>query len=109
MNKQIFGKFGESVATEYLKGLGYSILSRNFRGKAGEIDIIAKKDGLLLFIEVKSRRSLSFGIPSQAVNREKQKHIYAVAAEYLATHNVYYKERRNEVVEVYINHIENAF
>jgi len=79
------GEVGEDAATDFLRSHGYRILERNYRCKCGEIDIIAEQDGTLCFIEVKSRSSLAYGFPAEAVNRTKQKHITRVATHYLQT------------------------
>ena len=64
--KRDFGNTGENLATEYLEKQGYTILERNFYCKQGEIDIIAKIKKTLVFIEVKTRKSDTFGTDSQA-------------------------------------------
>ena len=79
------GREGERHAYFYLKELGYRIVATNFRvpQNRGEIDIIGWDDGVLCFIEVKTRTNDSFAPPSTAVNRPKQEHIKAVARAYL--------------------------
>lgn len=70
-----FGKKGEELAEKYLQKLGYKILTRNFRCKLGEIDIIAQDRNILVFIEVKTRWSKKFGLPEEAVTPWKIKSI----------------------------------
>ena len=113
-NKEI-GKLGEDLATKYLETLGYQIIERNFRCKVGEIDIIAKDKDEVVFIEVKSRKILSYGKPGDAVDRIKRKHIYRAAEYYLLIHNGLDIYTRIDVIEVYlnkekyrINHIKKA-
>jgi len=65
------GKYGENLAIEYLKRHGYKIIDRNFRIRGGEIDIIALEKSTLVFIEVKTRTSLRFGYPQEAVTKSK--------------------------------------
>lgn len=77
------GERGEDCACKFLRRRGYKILVRRFRGKAGEIDIIARDGQWLAFVEVKTRKSEKFGAPSEAVNKRKQLHITKVALEYL--------------------------
>ncbi len=69
------GKAGEDNAVKYLQKQGYRILERNFRCRFGEIDLIARDKGVLVFIEVKTRRSRAFGPPAMAVTPEKQRHL----------------------------------
>lgn len=116
MNKnQIRGRKGEEEAIKYLQNEGYKIIEKNFICKQGEIDIIALKDEEIIFIEVKTRKSLECGLPSEAVDREKKKHIYKSAGYYLYTRNLENEYVRIDVIEVYekdnkyeINHIKQA-
>lgn len=71
---QSFGRMGEALAKIHLRKLGYRILEERFRTPFGEIDLIAMKDGILSFIEVKSRRSADFGHPWEAITPLKLKH-----------------------------------
>lgn len=96
------GKFGEEVATKYLQQNGYKIIERNFSCRQGEIDIIAKNTEYLIFIEVKTRSSAFFGNASEAVNREKQKHIKSSAKYYLYIKNMENIFVRFDVIEVYV-------
>ena len=78
------GRYGEDLACKYLQAKGYKILKRNFRCRRfGEIDIVASKAGVLSFIEVKTRASLRYGMPAEAVPLAKQRKIYRVAQYYL--------------------------
>lgn len=118
MNHLDLGKQGEDIACEYLEDLDYSIVTRNFRTKAGEIDIIAYRDGVIAFIEVKTRRNKLFGRAAEAVDYRRQERLRNTA-------NLFYKMYENnmqvidifrfDVIEVYINneikiqHVKNAF
>ncbi|MBR3646148.1 MAG: YraN family protein [Lachnospiraceae bacterium] len=82
VNKRVLGDIKEYLVTEYLSKNGYEILERNFRCRLGEIDIVAKESGYLVFIEVKYRSSLNYGSPELAVNYKKQNTIYKVAQYY---------------------------
>ena len=73
--KKEFGNKGEDIAIEYLEKRGYIILERNFYCRQGEIDIIAKDKNEIVFIEVKSRSSIQYGCPSEAVNKQKIKEL----------------------------------
>lgn len=77
------GKFGEDRACEYLIKVGYCILARNYRTRLGEIDIIAVKDQVISFVEVKTRQSCVYGRPVEAVTRAKQRKIHLCAEAYL--------------------------
>lgn len=77
------GRFGESAAIKLLTKQGYSIIATNYRSRFGEIDIIAKKDSTLYFIEVKTRSSLAMGQPYEAINPVKIWRLKRVATEFL--------------------------
>ncbi|BBO89198.1 YraN family protein [Desulfosarcina ovata] len=81
--QQQFGKKSERLAAEYLKLNGYRILETNYRTRQGEIDIIAREKGTIVFVEVKARSSRSFGNPKGAVTPAKQRKISMAALEYL--------------------------
>ena len=116
-NNKTKGNMGEKLAGEYLEKKGYSIVRTNYKGKVGEIDIIAKKDDYLVFVEVKYRVGLNKGFPKEAVTPLKQKRIIETAYEYISKENPKEENYRFDVVEVlkcedekiYVNHIENAF
>lgn len=80
------GDLGEDMAAENLEKNGYELLCRNYRKRYGEIDIIARKENRLYFVEVKTRRGESYGSPLESITPRKQKKIYQVAQEYLAEH-----------------------
>ncbi|MBF0538429.1 MAG: YraN family protein [Nitrospirae bacterium] len=79
----LIGKYGEWVAMRYLKGLGYMIIERNYKNEVGEIDIIARDDQTVVFVEVKTRRSDTFGQPIEAITRRKRKKIIETALLYM--------------------------
>ncbi len=115
-NKKRLGHYGETEAAKYLQALGFIILKTNYKTKPAEIDIIAKDNDCLCFIEVKTRRSLKKGLPGEAVNYFKQKKIIMGACFYLKENNLTNSRIRFDVVEVYkkngdldINLIKNAF
>ncbi len=112
MNNRKSGLEGEQQAVDYLKKLGYEIVQRNFSCKLGEIDIIAKDKDYLVFVEVKSRINTKFGMPFEAVNKQKIKNIIAVAKFYLLSKKMYNWNVRFDVVSILrdeITHIPNAF
>ena len=119
--RQELGAKGEGLAREMLEGKGFHIIEKNYRCKVGEIDLICRRENLLVFCEVKSRTSFAFGIPAEAVTNKKIRHIRRVASWYLSQGmrlNRLYSDfdMRFDVVEVVfvgeqyeINHVENAF
>ena len=100
--KRDFGNTGENLATEYLEKQGYTILERNFYCKQGEIDIIAKDKNEIVFIEVKSRSNKLFGIPSEAVTKQKIKHLFKTARYFLYKNKMINEYIRFDVVEILI-------
>ena len=109
------GILGENEACKYLISKGYSIIDRNYKTKIGEIDIIAIKSKILVFIEVKTRTSVDYGYPYEAVNWKKQEKIYKSSLIYIKHKNMENYQIRYDIIEVFlrekpkINHIENAF
>ncbi len=77
------GKTGEDLAAIYLKNIGYTILEQNWRYSRFEVDFIASKNQVLHFVEVKTRKSRSFGLPEDAVTKKKIRNLMAAAEEYL--------------------------
>ena len=108
------GKKGEDIACDYLKRNGYRIMNRNFKTDIGEIDIVATDEKTVIFVEVKSRTSDGFGVPSEAVNYFKRNKINQVASQYIKKFMLFGVDVRFDVIEVYlsdkrVNHIESAF
>jgi putative endonuclease len=115
--KRTFGDRGESISCGYLVNRGYKIIKRNYSCKFGEIDIIAKRDDTLVFVEVKTRKNNFFGEPQEAVDYRKLERINMAMDCFLS----YYKIEDNynlriDVIEVFfddlndkytINHIED--
>lgn len=83
MNKRTVGTIYEAKAAEYLERIGYQIIERNYRCCMGEIDLIAKHQSYLVFIEVKFRKNIHTGYGTEAVDWRKQKRIIAAARWYL--------------------------
>lgn len=102
MSKQhlYLGNLGEEAAVGLLKDNGYKILARNYKDRLGEIDIVARDKDTLCFIEVKTRNSLSFGLPQEAVSRAKQRQISKAALNFLKKNNLLDKKARFDVVSV---------
>ena len=94
------GKEGEKIAAAYLKKNGYRIIEINFRCSIGEIDIVAKEKDDLVFIEVKTRKSIELGYPEQAVGIRKQKKMSQLALWYLQKRKIANANARFDVVAV---------
>ena len=112
MNRRAFGNAGEDAACAYLVRRGYEILERNFRRRCGEVDVIARKRGVLAFVEVKRRSGLGFGRPAEAVDAKKQRHIVQTALLYLMENGMEDAQVRFDIIEILparVHHIENAF
>ena len=114
MNNIEKGKLGEKMALKYIISKGGKIIERNYRTKMGEVDLIAKLNGELVFVEVKGRSNINYGYPSEAVNYKKKRKITSVAKYYILDNSLENLSIRFDVIEIYfnekkINHIVNAF
>lgn len=109
------GQKGETEAYNFLLKQGYRILEKNYRFEQKEIDIIAKKDKLLVFVEVKKRKNSFYGYPEEAVNQNKIENIHFVADHYILE-NDWKGEIRFDIIAIIetqnmpeIKHFEDAF
>ena len=112
LHKKVLGKKGEKLVVAYLKKRGYKLLEKNYVTPFGEADVVAKDKDEIVFIEVKTRTSESFGTPKEAVGVNKQRRYYQIAKFYgLQTGEE--PNARFDVAEVYadgkIEYYENAF
>jgi len=82
------GRLGEDKAAEYLRSLGYTILCRNFRTRLGELDIVAEKNNIITFCEVKTRVGDAKGKPYEAVDQRKLSHLQKACQLYLLKNNI---------------------
>jgi putative endonuclease len=111
------GVLGESIATTFLRGVGFSIVEQNFRCVCGELDIVARDGRSIVFVEVKCRRNKIYGPPQLAVTPFKQRQISKAALVWLSKRRLYDAEARFDVVAIVlhehdlpeIEHIRNAF
>lgn len=110
------GKQGEEFATGFLIKKGYKIKERNYKSTLGEIDIIALSGETIVFIEVKTRSSLKFGLPFEAVTKKKQHQISKTALHYMSKMKISETAARFDIVSVISKGqkmeaelIENAF
>jgi len=110
------GRAGEDLAARYLEKKGYTILTRNYRVREGEIDIVAARKDMVAFVEVKWRRSDRFAAPGASVNEKKRARLRRAAALWMAEHGE--ANARFDVIEIVeglsepaprIHHIEEAF
>lgn len=117
LNKDI-GSYGENLACEYLLDIKHKILARNFRSKLGEIDIITFFNNMIIFTEVKSRYTNSYGSPMESVTYYKQKLIIKLSSYYILINKLNDYNIRYDVIEIFfnksnqnftINHIKDAF
>lgn len=103
-NNLTTGAFGEEVAAKFITDRGDEILDRNWRIREGEIDLISlSKDGIFHFIEVKTRSSLAFGHPFEAINKEKAHRMQRLAMAWLATHGCLGCDYAIDVAAILIN------
>lgn len=110
------GFFGQEIAQNFLCGKGMLLLESNFRMPTAEIDLIMRDGSYIVFVEVKYRKSLKYGLPREAVGIHKQRRIIKAALYYIARHGLQDQCFRFDVLEllettgcVEVNHIENAF
>ena len=94
------GKHGEEMARRHMENNGYTIVESNYRTGSGEVDLIARSDGVLTFVEVRTRRGAKFGSPEESITPDKRAHLVAVAQEYLAENDLQNVEWRIDVVAV---------
>jgi putative endonuclease len=113
---QQLGQRGEALAAQHLQRLGYAIVTRNWRCKQGEIDIVAEKDGALVFVEVRSRAAANTESAFESVGTHKQRRMNAAVYAYLDAHQLDDALWRIDVIAVaipyrgepIIDHVENA-
>ena len=96
-------KIGEALAMKHLKARGCKILAQNYRARRGEVDIIVRDGEFTVFVEVKTRRSLKFGLPQAAVTLQKQRQISKVALAYLQTQNLMDAPCRFDVIAIHLS------
>ena len=118
-DKKTLGNWGEDKAALYLRLHGYRIVERNFRCRQGEIDVIARKGGVIAFVEVKLRKNAEHGEAREFVTRAKQRRVISAAELWLMKTGCELQPRF-DVIEVYapegtdtrrpaIRYLENAF
>jgi putative endonuclease len=117
MSGKQLGQWGENLAAKYLVQSGYTVLKRNFRTPYGEIDMIAQKGEITVFVEVKTRSSQAFGYPEEAITDNKRIHLIEASQSYLQEHSDSDVDWRIDVIAIQylgdnqepkIEHFENA-
>lgn len=117
-SKKQVGDKGEDIASDFLINKGYEVIQRNYRCRFGEIDIIAEYNGIIIFVEVKTRHTASFGTPQESITSSKIRKISKTAILYAQEKNLIEQSYRFDVIaitypkyslEPNILHIENAF
>ena len=113
--KHVLGKKGETIAKDYLLEKSYSIVEKNWRYLKAEIDLIAQKDDVIVFVEVKTRSSANYGDPESFVSDKQQKMIINAAHQYIMKNDIE-SEARFDIISIVISnkkkdikHIEGAF
>ncbi len=108
------GILGEKIAHNFLIKKGYQVVATNWRWGKGEIDLIGRHQGTLIFVEVKTRTNATFGQPEEAISVKKQQLMYELASEYMFREQ-YEEEYRFDIISIVlrpsreINHYEDAF
>ncbi len=100
LDRIALGRRGERIAERYLRRHGYRILERNFRGAGAEIDLVAMDGETLVFVEVKTRRTAQAGMPQEAVNAYKQRHLRRAGEVYAHSHRAHDRPMRFDVVAI---------
>ena len=116
-HRQDLGRWGETIAAEFLIKRGYKIVARNARTPYGEIDLVARLGDATVFVEVKTRASTSYGLPEEAITARKREHLIESSQAYLQEHpeldgdwriDVIAVQRLGPTKEPSIEHFENA-
>jgi putative endonuclease len=114
--RQFLGREGEKIAEQYLKKKGYKVVERNYRCSMGEVDLIVLDRRVIVFVEVKTRSGHEFGMPSEAVERRKQKKMIQTAQFFISAKSLHQRDARFDVVAIswlgrqpVVEHIVNAF
>jgi len=104
--RQALGASGEALAAAWYEDNGYVVLDRNWRCREGELDLVVRKQRTIVFCEVKTRSSLKFGVPQEAVTYEKRARIRQLAAKWLETSPVRPRQIRFDVAAVMAGEVE---
>jgi putative endonuclease len=117
MSRRDTGARGEELAVAYLKKQHYKILETNFRVRGGEIDIVAEKDRSVVFVEVRTKTTVSFGSPGESITETKKRRLINASLNYLDLHNMHAMEWQIDFIGidmdpsgkcVRLEHVQNA-
>ncbi len=101
------GSYGQKLAVDFLKQRNYQLVESNYYTRQGEIDLIAQKDGQIIFIEVKTRLSDKYGLPEEAVTDRKKEKMHQAAWQYLAKAQINHDNYRFDIIAIVINRSES--
>jgi len=104
---QAFGKWGEETAAQYLKNQGLKIIKQNWKCSYGEIDIVAQKEHMVVFVEVKTRKNNHYGLPEEAITRKKREHLIHTCMAYINAYEIE-DEWRIDIIAVQKKNGEDA-
>jgi putative endonuclease len=114
--KRDLGRYGEQLAERFLSAQGYEIIARNYRCSYGEIDVVAREQGVLVFVEVRTHSGPTFGDPLESVTLRKQRQIAKAALHYVVRHQVEKQALRFDVIGIawkegapHLTHVKGAF
>ena len=117
LDRVVLGRKGEDLAASYLLNHGYRIIARNFKARYGELDIICIQENVLIFVEVKTRVGVEFGLPEEAVTPKKLREVIKTSEYFVLTHDGLPEAQRIDVIGiqldeedkvVHFNHIQNV-
>jgi putative endonuclease len=106
MARRALGAAGVDLAAAWYEARGYQLMARNWRCREGELDLIVRRNRTIVFCEVKTRSSDAFGVPAEAVNREKRQRLRVLAARFLDESPIRAREIRFDVVSILRGEIE---
>ena len=99
-HRQSLGRRGEALARRHLESRGYVVIETNYRTRGGEIDLVTEHRGKLVFVEVRTTSTRSFGSPEESITRKKRKHLIRTARHYLNARDRADRDWRVDVVAV---------
>lgn len=115
-DRQRSGERGEALAAAHLSAQGYRIRARNFRCRQGELDLVAERDGVLCFVEVRMRATAEHGDPAHTISRSKQRKVVRAALVYLSQERICDRMLRFDVISIVgrgaaaeVEHLPGAF
>ena len=116
IDRRDIGARAEEIAAGWLRSEGYRILARNFSCREGELDLVAEKDGVICFVEVRMRASAEWGDPAHTISRTKQRKVVRAALYYLYYHRIQDRMLRFDVISIVgrgvtaeVEHLPGAF